>query len=187
MLHPDFTQIPELSTPRVVLRELTKADATAIHELRSDPAVMQFIPKPLTVRVEEAERMIQNFHVAARQGDSILWGITVKGSVKVMGYIGFWRILKEHHRAEIGYALHPDLWGQGLMSEAVAATLRYGFQQIGLHSVEAAVTPDNVASIHVLERSGFKLEGRFTENFRANGVFMDSLVYSLLSPERSGA
>lgn len=186
MLHPDFTQIPELSTPRTVLRELTKSDATAIHELRSDAAVMQFIPKPLTVRVEEAARMIQSFHLAARQGDSILWGLTVKGSVKVMGYIGFWRILKAHHRAEIGYALHPDLWGQGLMSEAVAATLCHGFREIGLHSVEAAVAPENVASIHVLERNGFVLEGHFKENFRANGVFMDSLVYSLLDPEKSG-
>ena len=99
-----------------------------------------------------------------------------------MGYIGFWRIMKEHHRAEIGYALHPDLWGQGLMSEAVAATLHYGFQKMKLHSVEAGVKPDNTASIHVLERSGFILEGHFKQNYCLNGVFVDSMVYSLLTP-----
>lgn len=184
MLRTDFTHIPELTTPRLLLRELVGSDAAAIFRLRSDPAVMRFIPKPLATRDQEALQMIRDFHNAAMQGDSILWGITVKGSESVMGYIGFWRIMKEHHRAEIGYALHPDLWGQGLMSEAVAATLHYGFQKMKLHSVEAGVKPDNTASIHVLERSGFILEGHFKQNYCLNGVFVDSMVYSLLTPLR---
>lgn len=182
MLHLDLTHIPELTTPKLLLRAIVDADAPAMFQLRSDPAVMRFIPKPLATRNEEAEQMIRDFHHAASKGDAILWGITVKGSRMVMGYIGFWRIMKEHHRAEIGYALHPDLWGQGLMTEAVAATVYYGFHKIGLHSVEAGVKPDNTASIQVLERNGFSKEGHFKENYRSNGVFIDTLVYSLLTP-----
>ncbi len=182
MLRLDFSHIPVITTPRLVLRALVEKDAPAIFELRSDPAVMRYIPKPLNSRIEESLEMIRDFHEAAAKGDSILWGITVKGSRKVHGYIGFWRILKEHHRAEIGYALHYDLWGQGLMSEAVAATLKHGFRVIGLHSVEASVTPENTASIHVLERNGFTKEGYFKENFRSRGMFMDSVVYSLINP-----
>lgn len=182
MLRTDFTHIPELTTQRLLLRALVGADAPDILRLRSDPAVMRFIPKPLATREEDAMKMIRDFHSAAMQGDSILWGITVKGTPNVMGYIGFWRILKEHHRAEIGYALHPDLWGQGIMTEAITVILDHGFQKMKLHSVEAGVKPDNTASIHVLERSGFVLEGRFKENYRVNGVFVDSMVYSLLTP-----
>lgn len=184
MLRLDLTHIPELTTPRLLLRELAGSDAADIFRLRADPAVMRFIPKPLATRTEDAVKMIRDFHNAALQGDSILWGITVKGSANVMGYIGFWRIMKEHHRAEIGYALHPDLWGQGLMSEAVVATLHYGFHRMKLHSVEAGVKPDNTASIHVLERNGFIREGYFKENYCLNGVFVDSMVYSLLNPLR---
>lgn len=182
MLRLDLTHIPTLPTPRLVLRALDEQDAPAIFELRSDPAVMRYIPKPLDGRIEESLRMIRDFRHAAARGDSILWGITVKGSSTVLGYIGFWRILHEHHRAEIGYALHPGLWGQGLMGEAVAATMHHGFHVMRLHSVEASVTPDNTASIHVLERAGFRKEGYFKENFRSNGVFLDSVVYSRLTP-----
>lgn len=183
MLHLDLTHIPRMATDRLVLRELLEKDAPAIQELRSDPAVMRYIPKPLSTRTEESLQMIRDFHDAAIKGASILWGITVKGSDKVHGYIGFWRILKEHHRAEIGYALHPGLWGQGLMSEALVPVLEHGFVAMGLHSVEASVAPGNTASIRVLERNGFREEGHFRENIRYNGQFLDSLVFSRLAPD----
>ncbi|MGB6048652.1 MAG: GNAT family N-acetyltransferase, partial [Flavobacteriales bacterium] len=169
MLRLDLTHIPKLSTPRLILRELVDEDAPALFELRSNPAVMRFIPKPLNTSTDESRLMVREFRQASQRSEAIMWGITVKGSKQVMGYIGFWRIIKEHHRAEIGYALHPDLWGQGLMSESLSAVMDHGFRKMRLHSVEAAVTPDNLSSIHVLERNGFVKEGHFKENFRAHG------------------
>ena len=185
MLRLDLTHIPKLSTARLILRELVDEDTAAIFQLRSNPEVMRFIPKPLNTHTDEAWLMIREFHLASLRNESIMWGITVKGSNMVMGYIGFWRIMKEYHRAEIGYALHPDLWGQGLMSEAVAATMEYGFQEMGLHSVEASVRPDNPSSIQVLERNNFVKEGHFKENIRAHGMFVDSVIYSRLSPVKA--
>lgn len=185
MLRLDLRHVPKLSTPRLILRALVDEDAPAIFELRSNPNVMRFIPKPLNTSTDESLLMVREFHQASLRSDSIMWGITVKGSNKVMGYIGFWRILKEHHRAEIGYALHPDLWGQGLMSEAVAATMDHGFRKMRLYSVEAAVTPDNHSSIQVLERNGFVREGHFKENHYTNGVFVDSVIYSRLTPVKA--
>lgn len=182
MLWPDFSEIPELHTRRLLLRELREEDAPAIFRLRSSPDVMRFIPKPLDTRSAESLRMVREFRQAALSGDAIMWAITVKGADRLVGYIGFWRILKEHHRAEIGYALHPDLWGQGLASEALRAVMDHGFKAIGLHSVEAVVAPANTASVRVLERNHFVLEGHFRENFRVNGTFVDSLVYSRLAP-----
>ncbi len=156
-MRTDFTRIPQLSTRHLLLRSLEEGDAHAVFRLRSDPSVMRFIPKPLNTRVEQSLRMIQDFRQAAAQGDSIMWGILVKGSPNVVGYIGFWRLVKEEDRAEIGYALHPDLWGQGLMTEALQATLEFGFRDLGLRVVEAQVTPDNTASVHVLNSNGFRL------------------------------
>lgn len=184
MLWPDFSDIPVLHTRRLLLRGLNEGDAPAIFRLRSSPEVMRYIPKPLDTNGGGSLQMVRDFRRAAAEGDAIMWAITVQGSDRLVGYIGFWRILKEHHRAEIGYALHPDLWGQGLAMEAVAAVLDHGFRAIGLHSVEASVAPGNGASIRVLERNGFVQEGHFRENFRANGVFVDSLVYSRLTPLR---
>ncbi len=184
MLWPDFSRIPQLDTRRLVLRALRESDAQAIFLLRSSPTVMRYIPKPLDTRTGDSLRMVREFDQAAAAGDAILWAITVKGADRLVGYIGFWRIMKEHHRAEIGYALHPDLWGQGLASEAVAAVLDHGFRMIGLHSVEASVAPDNTASIRVLERNQFVKEGHFRQNFLAHGVFVDSVVYTRITPFR---
>ncbi|MBP8822352.1 MAG: GNAT family N-acetyltransferase [Flavobacteriales bacterium] len=178
MLRTDFKRIPRLSTARMELRALRDSDAADVFRLRASPAVMRHIPKPIGTRQEEGLQLVREFHHAAAGGNAIMWAITVKGSDVLLGYIGFWRILKEHHRAEIGYALHPDLWGQGLMSEAVAAVVDHGFRKIGLHSVEAAVTPDNAASIHVLEHNGFVLEGHLRENILVNGIFRDTLVFT---------
>lgn len=182
MIWPDFSEIPVLHTRRLVLRELREDDAPAIFRLRSSPDVMRYIPKPLDTRSADSLRMVREFRQAAVAGDAIMWAITVKGSDRLVGYIGYWRILKEHHRAEVGYALHPDLWGQGLASEALAAVLEHGFRVIGLNSVEATVAPGNTASIHVLQRNQFVREGYFRENYRVNGEYVDSLVYSRLAP-----
>lgn len=182
MLWPDFSEIPVLHTRRLVLRELGEDDAPAIFLLRSSPEVMRFIPKPLDTRSTDSLRMVREFRQAALGGDAIMWAITVKGADRLVGYIGYWRFMKEHHRAEVGYALHPDLWGQGLASEALEAVLDHGFRVIGLHSVEATVAPGNTSSIRVLERNHFIREGYFRENYRVNGEFVDSMVYSRLAP-----
>lgn len=181
MLWPDFSEIPPLHTRRLLLRELAEEDAQAIYRLRSSPDVMRFIPKPLDTRSADSLRMVREFRQAALTGDAIMWAITVKGSNRLVGYIGYWRIMKEHHRAEVGYALHPDLWGQGLASEALEAVLDHGFRAIGLHSVEATAAPGNAASIRVLERNHFVREGHFHQNYRVNGEFVDSVVYSRLA------
>lgn len=182
MLWPDFSRIPVLTTRRLLLRGLKEQDATAIFMLRSSPQVMRYIPKPLDTRPSDSLRMVHEFRQAAADRESIMWAITVKGSDRLVGYIGFWRMIIQHHRAEVGYALHPDLWGQGLASEALAAVVDHGFTSIGLNSVEASASPENLASIRVLERNHFVKEGHFRENFLVNGVFVDSVVYSRLNP-----
>src|SRR5690606_18725591 len=94
--------------------------------------------------------------------------------------IGFWRLLKEHYRGEIGYLLHPDFQGQGIMHEAFTPVLEYGFNKMNLHSVEANVYPANVSSKKVLEKNGFIKEAYFKENYFFNGEFTDTAVYSLV-------
>ncbi|MBS1569752.1 MAG: GNAT family N-acetyltransferase [Bacteroidetes bacterium] len=179
MLGPDPAQTPVLTTRHLVLKGLEEADAEAVHGLRSNPAVMRFIPKPLNTHVEESLRMIQDFRQAARLGRSVMWGITVHGTAQVVGYIGYWRLVNEKHMAEIGYALHPDLWGQGLMSEALEAVLAFGFGTMRLQTVEAQATPDNVASIHVLERNGFRAVGRAMQQVGGDIGALEAIIFRL--------
>jgi ribosomal-protein-alanine N-acetyltransferase len=182
MLALNFSPFPVLTTERLVLKQITPADAPALFALRSDPSVMRYLDRPVAKTVSEAESLIRLITDTLEKNDAITWGIFLKEGSALQGTIGFWQIQKEHYRAEIGYMLHPSLQGKGLMSEAMAAVLTYGFRTMQLHSVEANVNPGNKPSIALLQRHGFVQEAYFKENYFYNGQFVDSAIFSLLSP-----
>ncbi|MBL7955631.1 MAG: GNAT family N-acetyltransferase [Flavobacteriales bacterium] len=182
MLTLDLSIFPNLHTDRLVLRELVKEDALALHRMRSDERVMRHIPRDLEQAVEESERLIATIAEGRAANNSLTWGITMKDGGGLVGTIGYYRLQLEHHRGEIGYLLHPDHWGKGFASEAMAAALDHGFQAFRFHSIEAVTDPENHASNKLLERSGFTLEAHFRENYLRNGKFLDSLVWSKLTP-----
>jgi ribosomal-protein-alanine N-acetyltransferase len=155
-------------------------DANELFTLRSDPEVMRYVARPLTLSVAEAEAWIQNVITAYQNGEGITWSITVKPSDELAGTIGLWRFDKEHYRAEVGYMLHPKYQRKGLTTEALHAITRFAFENTELHSLEAHLSPENEASKMALQNCGFVQEAHFRENFFWNGRFEDTLVYSLL-------
>ncbi|WP_233158093.1 GNAT family N-acetyltransferase [Actinokineospora bangkokensis] len=80
--------------------------------------------------------------------------------------------------AEVGYAIAHDHWGRGHATDAVGALLAFGFADLGLHRVTAAISPDNAASIRVVRKLGFELEGRMRDHVHAGGRWRDSLLYA---------
>ncbi|MDB5247728.1 MAG: family N-acetyltransferase [Segetibacter sp.] len=116
-----------------------------------------------------------------KNNESIIWAITQKGDTKLIGMICFWNIIKEHYRAEIGYSLLYDFQGKGIMQEAMSAIIKYGFEKMNLHSIEANVNPANESSIKLLERNDFIKEAYFKENYFYDGKFLDTAIYSLLT------
>ncbi|WP_200799902.1 GNAT family N-acetyltransferase [Hymenobacter daecheongensis] len=174
--------MPTLTTARLMLRPLRPADAPDLFVLRADPQVMRFIPRPLAQTVADAEEYIVQSNERMAEGQLLNWGLTLRSDDRVIGTIGYFRLKPEHFRAEIGYLLHPGHHGTGLMQEAVAAVLDYGFGTMNLHSVEAVVDPENAASIRLLERNRFVREGHFRQNEFFDGKFLDTAYYSLLHP-----
>jgi ribosomal-protein-alanine N-acetyltransferase len=178
-----FATFPTLETERLTLRAPRADDAPEIFRIMSDERVVRYFGTPPMASLERAVRRVESFQAdfAAHQG--IRWAITVRGEDRLIGTLGFWRLIKEHLRAEVGYELAPERWGQGVMPEALEAVLRFGFTAMGLHSVEAQIEPPNTASRRVLEKLGFVQEGYFRENYYhpEEGRFSDTAVFSLLS------
>ncbi len=182
MLTLNFHPFPVLSTDRLLLRKIEKSDVNEIFILRSDKSVMQFIERSAAKSIEEAIIFIQSIDDLIKNNEAIQWAITLKNDSKLIGTICIWNISKEHHRGEIGYALHPDAHGKGFMQEALTEVVNFGFKVLKLHSIEADVNPNNIASIKLLERNKFIREGFFKENIFFDGKFFDTAVYSLLAP-----
>jgi ribosomal-protein-alanine N-acetyltransferase len=151
-------------------------DAEDILLLRSNDEAIKYIHKPKLKSVEEAIELIKIMN----SPDRIQWGITLKNENKVIGAIGYHRIIKENFRAEIGYMLYPDYWNTGIMTEAITKVIEYGFNEMKLHSIEAIINPANTVSRKILQKFNFSKEAYYKENFFFEGKFLDSEVYSLL-------
>ena len=179
----DFSKFPYLSTERLNLRPVEIADVHELFLIRSDEQVMKYIDRPLAKATEDAKALIQVIIDGLNANEAITWAISLKKEPKLIGTIGFWRIIEEHYRAEIGYVLHPEFQGKGIMQEALEKVLDYGFNILKLHSIEANVNPNNAASIKLLERNRFVKEAYFRENYYSNGKFLDTVIYSLINEE----
>lgn len=181
MLIFDFSSFPILETNRLVLRQIIKEDADEMFALRSNPEIMQYIPREMPKTIDDAVKHIEYMQGLLESGECINWAICLKNDQKLIGNIGYFRMQPENHRAEIGYMLNPDFHGQGVMQEALTEIIRYGFENMKLHSIEAVTDPENFASWKLLEKNGFIREGHFKEDCYWQGKYLDSYVYSLLN------
>ena len=184
MLHLNFDPFPVLTTDRLVLRQMTDDDTDEIFYMRSDEQVMRLIARPRAKTKDDARAFIKIVNENVAKNEGITWAMSLNGSPTLIGTIGIWRIIKEHHRGEVGYTLHPAHHRQGLMHEALTEVINYGFNVLGLHSLEGGVNPENTASIKVLERCHFVREAYFKQDFFYEGTFRDSAIYSLISPKK---
>jgi ribosomal-protein-alanine N-acetyltransferase len=181
MLAINFSPFPNLETERLTLRQVTAADADAIFELRSNAAVMKYIPRPMLQNKEEALELIAMLNDKIENNIGINWGIRLKNDPKIIGIIGHYKIKPEHYRAEVGYMLLPEYNGKGIISEALKKVVEYGFKEMKLHSIEAVLDPKNGASEKVLLKNGFTKEAHLIENEYYDGRFLDNLIYSILN------
>ena len=177
-----FTKFPLLQTERFILRAVADDDAGDIFRIMSDPRVTHYYGMlPMGDQAQAAEQA-SAIQAAFREQTGIRWAIASRDNRRFIGSCGYWRLVKEHSRAEIGYSLAPEWWGQGVMPEAIGAVLGFGFTVLGLHSVEAQIHPANFGSRRVLEKLGFEQEGYFRENYYdiSAARFTDTAVFSLL-------
>jgi len=183
MLALDLCHFPILRTAWLVLRELVPGDAISLFALRSDKRVMRMLARPRATTLQDAEQLIATIAADRDANTGITWGITLRNSDILIGTIGFYRLKAEHHCAEVGYLLHPDHWGKGIMSEALDAVVAHGFERLGFHRIEAVTDPANTASNALLARHGFRQEAHLRQDVLWEGRFLDSLIWGRLAGE----
>lgn len=121
-------------------------------------------------RVESDRRQGREVTFAVRKDDGEMIGAVGADSLE----------LGASHRAEIGYWLARPYWGRGIMTDAVGAYVRHAFGELDLLRLTAHVLAFNVGSARVLEKNGFRLEGRLRKHFRKGEALHDALYFGLL-------
>jgi ribosomal-protein-alanine N-acetyltransferase len=175
---------PTLDTQRLVLRELTVADAEHVFGFFSDPEVMQFYDCEAFKTVEEAKALIRRFCQWFVNQNGIRWGIALKSEPQVIiGTCGLFGWNQHARQATLGYELARRHWRRGLMTEAVRALMDHAFRELDMHRIRATVVTANVASARLLEGLSFQKEGLLRDAQFVNGKFDNLFSYALLRSE----
>ncbi|HJR60161.1 MAG TPA: GNAT family N-acetyltransferase [Vicinamibacterales bacterium] len=179
-------KLPRLSGRRVDLRWLTAEDAPALLQVFGDVEVMRFWSSPPLEDLAAASSLVDEIHRHFRARRLFQWGICFRETDTVVGTCTLHHVEPAHRRAEVGFALARTAWGQGLATEALELLIRFSFDALGLHRLEADADPDNERSIRTLERQGFKREGYLRERWHHLGELRDTVFLGLLRPEWTG-
>lgn len=177
---------PTIETARLLLREIVGGDAAALHRYWSDEDVTEYMVLDPFEKIEDTRQMIVLLAGLFADGTGVRWAVVRKEDGAVIGTCGFHNLKPEHFRAEMGYEMGREFWGRGLMAEALAAILRYGYDALGFNRVEAFVNAGNERSVRILEKLGFQLDGTLREYEFARGRFVDQHCFSLLRGQRNG-
>lgn len=182
-----FTHFPLLTTDRLHLRQIQLSDAEALFTTFSDEETMQFYGHEPHRSLDDTRESVVNTLKRYEQHEVIRWGITLKGEERVIGSCSFHHFDTDFHCAETGYELNRAFWGRGIMIEAMSAILSYGFDELGLHRVEAIIDIVNERSRNLLLKLGFTYEGNLRQRYFFRGRFEDEHYFGLLKQEWRGA
>jgi ribosomal-protein-alanine N-acetyltransferase len=185
---PDvFSDPPVLRTERLVLRQITESDGEGLFDIFADDQVTEFYAWDRFTDVGQGHELAARTAGQFRQREAIRWGLVFPGAPRIIGTCGYARWSQENRFALLGYDLARDYWRRGLMSEAVSAVLRFGFEQMALHRVEATVLTGNTASAALLGRAGFQREGVLRGRFLKQGEFWDVQMFGLTRTDWAAA
>jgi RimJ/RimL family protein N-acetyltransferase len=170
---------PTLRTQRLVLRPFEIADAPRVRELAGAREVARntiLIPHPYPDGA--AEEWISAHEKRIEEGD---FSFAIDDG-ELVGAIGL-HMKRDYERAEIGYWLGVPFWGRGYATEAVAAVIRYGFEELKLNRIYAGYFSRNAASGRVMEKNGMKYEGSLRQHVKKWDEFVDVIYYGILRSE----
>jgi len=146
---------PFIRTDRLLLRPWRESDLEPFAAMNADPAVMAHFAKPLDRA--ESDAFVDRIRAHVDRHGFGFWAVEAPGIADLVGMVGLAVPPFEAHFTpcvEIGWRLARAHWGKGYASEAATASLRYGFDQLGVGEVVAFTAVDNVRSRAVMERVG---------------------------------
>lgn len=172
-----------LATPRLSLRKLTPEVYDFIFNTYNEEELEVFLgtetPEVMRVERDRYEKGLSTFNKTF-----LYFQLLDKVDQRVIGWCGFHTWHFEHFRAEIFYKLkHDEDKKKGLMSEVMNAVLDYGFKTMKLHRIEALIGPDNIVSLHMMDKFNFTKEGTLREHYFVNNRMEDSVLFSLLKSD----
>ncbi|KZE69270.1 alanine acetyltransferase [Fictibacillus phosphorivorans] len=176
-----------LSSQNIYIRLLTVDDAEAMVNLQLENR--EFFSQFAMERnddfytLENQQKRLQMLVENAKQDLDYYFGIFTTGDDELIGTVNLFAVMRGSiQSAWLGYFLDEKHNGKGYTTEAVRLIVKYAFDELKLHRVEAGVMPHNIGSIRVLEKAGFEKEGLARKNVKINGKWEDHQQMAIVNP-----
>ena len=170
-----------IETPRLILRRARMTDAEPMfRNWASDPEVTRFLTWPAYQSIESAYYILNVWLKEYEKSDFYQWMIELKDINEPIGSISV-----VHHRddiaeAEIGYCIGQSWWHKGIVTEALAAVIRFLFSEVGMNRIVAKHDVNNPDSGGVMKKCGMAYEGTSRASDRNNQGICDTAQYAIL-------
>jgi RimJ/RimL family protein N-acetyltransferase len=166
-----------IKADKFILRPFLLSDIDSLLKYANNKKVADNLtdafPHPYTKK--DAESFLERF-----MHDDPLKAFAIEINKEACGAISVSPQTDIHRKnAEMGYWLAEPYWGKGIIAEAVKLIIDYGFKTFDINRIFASPFSTNIASQHVLEKAGMKLEARFEKTVIKNGNYLDELDYAI--------
>ncbi|MBP1920865.1 GNAT family N-acetyltransferase [Youngiibacter multivorans] len=172
-----------VETERLVLRQLEKRDSLDMLVLKSNKKTAEHTDNEAYTSIGQAETFIDYIIGGSQAGRWLYFVIEAKETREFIGTITLWNFNDNKTVAEVGYEMLERFEGHGYMSEALRTVLEIGFEELGLVRIEAFTSKENLQSIRLLEKNGFKKEKDVLDD--VSRMPTRFVIMSLTSDERS--
>ena len=173
-----------LETGRLIIRDRVESDCQAVLEYASDMETVKYMEWGPNTE-EQTRGFLESgaLAMATNPRNDFELAVTLRDGGKLIGGCRITADIRGNRQASIGYILNRDFWGKGYATESVQALLAFGFGTLAMHRIMATTHPLNKASGRVLEKCGFRYEGRRREDKLVRGEWRDTLVFSMLEQD----
>ena len=171
----------EIRTKRLIIREFTAADVSAVEAYHAHPDYRRFLPWEEATHAKAEEfvgRCIEMAAAPKRVGYQ--FAVTLHDGTLV-GSSGLKLNANHPYEAHFACELNPSQWGRGYGSEVCRAMIGFGFGPLSLHRIYSQVIAENRAAVRMLINAGMQREGLFRENRFFGGHWWDTLSYGMLA------
>ena len=178
----NHTGTVELETARLVLRKTSITDAAQMFKnWASDPEVTKYLSWQPHTDIEVTKSILASWDKENAKTEYYHWGMVLKENQEIIGTTGTLGIDGKNHSTELGYCMSRALWGNGYMTEAVAAIIEYLFNTVGFNRITSRHDPDNIGSGRVMQKCGMVFEGiQRQAHYCERRGFYDLASYAIL-------
>ena len=172
-----------IESNRLLIRLVEEADLPDLLVINGNDEVTRYLPYATWQSLADGQAWFKRIEALNATGNGLQFVVLEKSSGQIVATCLLFRYDEQSARAELGYVLGREHWGQGLMHEALCALITYAFGAYALRRIEAEVNPANEASCRLIEKLGFTHEGVLRHRWFSKGSTHDTNIYGLLRDE----